>query len=113
MTTEIEVGQFDDAPDEVVPTSVDIREEHPCIATAYDSSDELSLLDETDDINSLDDDYEDNRVEDEDWEIAERGMRLQCILVRSSTVLQRFHKALQSFASTFRCANRHCKWITL
>jgi RIO kinase 1 len=68
MSVAIEDGQFDDAPEIV----------HSRAWFSYiDSSDESDdlpedeLFDEEEEIDS--EEYEDDRVEDEDWEIAERG----------------------------------------
>jgi len=63
-------GQFDDALEEVR------RKEDPRQGGHYvDDASQWSMPsdDEDEDIDGLSDDFEDNRVEDEDWEIAERG----------------------------------------
>ena len=64
----IDEGQFDDAP----------RPSQLYIDT-YDPAEDVNALDWPespleDDDDDLDDTYDENRVEDEDWEIAERGM---------------------------------------
>lgn len=68
---DIEPGQFDDAPES------DARASHTYIDTHPPELDE-SLLEyseqEDDDDDEIDDTYDDNRVEDEDWEIADRGI---------------------------------------
>ena len=68
---DIEPGQFDDA------LETDARANHTYIDTHPPDLDE-SLLEyteqEDDDDDEIDDAYDDNRVEDEDWEIADRGI---------------------------------------
>lgn len=65
----IEPGQFDDAPE--------ARANHTYIDTHPPELDE-SFLEysepEDDDEDEIDDAYDDDRVEDEDWEIADKGM---------------------------------------
>lgn len=72
MASTVEPGQFDDAEDDGIVQNQDPRAHYTFIDTVdYDSEDlepEDSDLDE-DEI----DEYDNNRVEDEDWEIAERG----------------------------------------
>lgn len=74
MADVVEIGQFDDAPDSAATPHDDFRGEHPYIDTSSYDSDDLPLPEDSDDgEDSLDDEYDTNRVEDEDWEIAERG----------------------------------------
>ena len=69
-TTELEEGQFDDAPIDKLPK--DFREQYNCIDdTPPEHADDVSEDDDDFDSEELDDDFA--RVEDEDWEIAERG----------------------------------------
>jgi RIO kinase 1 len=68
--------EFNDAPDPATAphAQADFRGEHPYIDTSSYDSDDLPLPEDSDDgEDSLDDEYDTNRVEDEDWEIAERG----------------------------------------
>ena len=71
LMVDIEPGQFDDAPE------TDARANHTYIDTHPADLDE-SLLEyseqEDDDDDEIDEAYDDNRVEDEDWEIADRGI---------------------------------------
>lgn len=95
-------GQFNDA--------VEDAEQHdPRHGGHY--IDDAQLLEwsepsDDDDIDQLSgDDFEDDRVEDEDWEIAERGTS---VVVRPSVLMCkacifRFHKAVQSSSSACRC----------
>ena len=63
-------GQFDDAPIDKLPK--DIRQQYNYIDdTPSEHSDDISEGD--DDFDSEELDYDHARVEDEDWEIAERG----------------------------------------
>lgn len=74
MTTFVVSGQFDDAVEGPQPIE-DSRQDCGYIDTV-DPKD-LEWSEEESDENEdyeLDDDYDDNRVEDEDWENAERGM---------------------------------------
>ena len=64
-----EVGQFDDAED---PTP-DSRSGLPYIDTSTYDSDDFPLPDASDEEDEIDEAYDENRVEDEDWEVAERG----------------------------------------
>lgn len=110
----IESGQFDDAPATTVIAPTDPRSVQPFIDD-YNSED-LSWPDSAgeDDSDSIDDTYDDNRVEDEDWEIAEGGM----FDLRTSvswlflTMGCRLYEAIQSPATTRRGPHRqragHC-----
>ena len=65
-----EPGQFDDAPE------VDARAGYTYVDEASSKIDKSWLEyseDEEDDEEIVEDGYDDGRVEDEDWEIAERG----------------------------------------
>lgn len=65
------VGQFDDAPGDVTDgATADPREGHQFIDQAILAWSEPS---EEDDFDEEEDEYDNIRVEDEDWEIAERG----------------------------------------
>jgi hypothetical protein len=65
------VGQFDDAPGDATDlSSADPREGHQFIDEAILEWSEPSEDDDFED----EDEYDSNRVEDEDWEIAERGL---------------------------------------
>jgi RIO kinase 1 len=72
-----EVGQFDDAED---PTP-DSRSGLPYIDTSAYDSDEFHLPDESDE-DEIDEAYDENRVEDEDWEVAERGSHVIHLFLR-------------------------------
>ncbi|GLB38338.1 putative protein kinase superfamily, RIO-type Ser Thr kinase family protein [Lyophyllum shimeji] len=78
MALPVEPGQFDDA-EELSPTQVIAsRADHPYIDTASYDSDELDLPEDSDyDDDEIDEGYDENRVEDEDWEIAERDFTKQ------------------------------------
>ena len=77
MATVVKIGQFDDSQ---IPQPGG-RGEHPYIDTSSYDSDDIPLPEDPDDgEDSLDDEYDDNRVDDEDWEVAERGMHF---LIRS------------------------------
>ena len=75
--TSIDDGQFDDAPENLQ----DARTPHAYIDT-YDSKNDNDDLDWSDsskdeyESEEIDETYDDNRVEDEDWENAERGKLL-------------------------------------
>ncbi|KAF9463057.1 RIO1 family-domain-containing protein [Collybia nuda] len=71
MTSTIEAGQFDDAPERLSNVQADIRTGHPYIDTSTYDSDGLSLTDESECEDEIDEEYDENRVEDEDWEVAE------------------------------------------
>jgi hypothetical protein len=63
-------GQFDDAPIDKFPG--DFRQQHNYVDdTPPEHLDDISEGDDDSDFEELDDDFA--RVEDEDWEIAERG----------------------------------------
>jgi hypothetical protein len=65
------VGQFDDAPGDVTGgITVDARGGHQFIDEAILEWSEPS---EVEDFDEYEDGYDNDRVEDEDWEIAERG----------------------------------------
>lgn len=77
LVAPVEPGQFDDAP-ELQQNEQTLNREGGAYIDTYDFEDDEDL-DEDDDEDfeeDLDDTYNDNRVEDEDWEIAERGMSL-------------------------------------
>jgi RIO kinase 1 len=76
MVGTVEIGQFDDAPE--TASRGDFRGEHPLIDTSSYDSDDLLLPEDSDYEDPSDGEYDANRVEDEDWEIAERGTQL-CI----------------------------------
>ncbi|KAF8920570.1 RIO1 family-domain-containing protein [Mucidula mucida] len=80
MMATIEPGQFDDAPEDTTTTS-----SRPVEHTYIDLSDSESSTEDEQNVYSDDyDEYSDNRVEDEDWEIAEKVQRLrQHVAVRS------------------------------
>jgi hypothetical protein len=70
----VEEGQFDDAPVDVHPE--DVRQGYNYIDEApLDQLEDSSEGDDSDDIHS-EDGFTVTRVEDEDWEIAERGAHL-------------------------------------
>jgi RIO kinase 1 len=70
----IEDGQFDDAPEDAVAV-VDIRQAgHQLIDDHDDPLLRWSEEEESEAEDELnEEDFDDNRVEDEDWEMAERG----------------------------------------
>lgn len=75
-------GQFDDAPEDVA-----IPQTPATIATAADPRGDASYIDDSprllewsepetedeDEDEFMEEDFEDNRVEDEDWDVTERG----------------------------------------
>lgn len=70
LAAELEEGQFDDAPIDKLPEEV--RQQHNYIDDSpQEHSDGISEGDDDFDFEELGDDF--TRVEDEDWEIAERG----------------------------------------
>ncbi|KAF8073712.1 RIO1-domain-containing protein [Lyophyllum atratum] len=78
MALNIEAGQFDDAEESTSTPVLDPRLEHSYIDTTSYDSDELPLPEVSDyDEDDIDEEYDDNRVEDEDWEIAERDFTKQ------------------------------------
>jgi len=87
-----EVGQFDDAED---PTQ-DSRSGLPYIDTSTYDSDEFPSTGESDEEDEIDEAYDENRVEDEDWEAAERGSRVSISLKTSpSEASNRLHETVQ------------------
>ncbi|KAF9013258.1 RIO1 family-domain-containing protein [Cyathus striatus] len=86
-------GQFDDAPD--APTQQIQNRDGQFYIDTYDPVNEH---DEDEGYDELDEDYDDNRVEDEDWEVAERGT---------------FYKTIQPSQATCRCANGKCTRLCL
>ena len=75
-TPVVEEGQFDDAPDDMHPEGVQqghgYIDETPLEQTEDSSEGDSDVYSESED---SDDDL--TRVEDEDWEIAERGARFE------------------------------------
>jgi hypothetical protein len=67
----IEEGQFDDAPVDKLPQ--DLRQGYNYIDHTPPEQSEDSSDDDDDDFDSEEPDDDLTRVEDEDWEIAERG----------------------------------------
>ena len=81
LVLNVEDGQFDDAPEDVGHARIDDTE----------------LIDLTSDEDEYDDDseeYDQVRVEDEDWEIAEKGMDLDNLLVFVAYTMCRFHETI-------------------
>lgn len=72
-TPTVEEGQFDDAPDDMHPEGV--RQRNDIDETSIEQIEDSSEGDNGVYSESEDSD-DDLRVEDEDWEIAERGTRL-------------------------------------
>lgn len=70
MASPIANGQFDDAV-ETNEITTTFQRLHPYIDDA--GSDLSSLSSDTEISDDLDEAYDENRVEDEDWEMAERG----------------------------------------
>ena len=112
-----EDGQFDDAVEDVTTTPIQpgsptqrpparyIDEEHLLEWSDPEDSDE----DELEEV-FREDDYEDNRVEDEDWEIAERGefrFGVEVYQYASDRAI-RFHKTVQPTTTTCCCQDRKC-----
>ncbi|KAG6830710.1 hypothetical protein H0H87_007297 [Tephrocybe sp. NHM501043] len=78
MASDIEPGQFDDLETDITTQLPDLRAQHTFIDTANYDSDELEWPEESDyDSDVINEKYDDNRVEDEDWEIAERDFTKQ------------------------------------
>lgn len=102
LTSSIEPGQFDDAPEGQQDEQTLHREGSAYIDTFDLSGDEDSEgePDGDSDDDDMDGTYDDeNRVEDEDWEIAERGTYAYLLsttktTVESSTEKPRFHQAV-------------------
>ena len=96
-------GQFDDALE-------DAEQRDPRQGGHYIDDDQLLAWSEPsedeDDIDQLSGDgFEDDRVEDEDWEIAERGesaVDRPSVLICECCIF-RFHEAVQSPSSARRC----------
>lgn len=119
---DIEAGQFDDAPEgEPVPTTTAAgRPEAAYIDTVQDLGEEAVLdleypptSDEEDgdgdELSEAEEEYYDDglRVEDEDWEVAERGMSLVSAVYekwvyRAQSTACRLHKTIQPPAPTRR-----------
>lgn len=74
MASVVEVGQFDDPQEAPATGTVDSRSDHTFIDTSGYDSEDLPLPEESDYEDDLDEEYDENRVEDEDWEVAEGGM---------------------------------------
>lgn len=73
----VEEGQFDDA-----PIDMDVRQGYNYIdETRREHLEDSSEGDDSDDIHSEGSEDDFTRVEDEDWEIAERGTRLSLAAV--------------------------------
>ncbi|KAK7469275.1 Serine/threonine-protein kinase rio1 [Stygiomarasmius scandens] len=77
MATTIEDGQFDDAPGDIGPRGghayIDVQDdEHSDLSDHY-----LNNLEDESEDEEEESYYDDNRVEDEDWEIAERDFTKQ------------------------------------
>ena len=73
-TPTVEEGQFDDAPDDMHPEGV--RQGHNNVDEISLEQIEDSSEGDNDVYSGSEDSDDDLRVEDEDWEIAERGTRL-------------------------------------
>ncbi len=75
LSGSVEPGQFDDAPEGTLDAQILQREGNAYIDTYDLSGDEDSEDGEADDDfeDYLDDAYDENLVEDEDWEVAEKG----------------------------------------
>lgn len=76
-------GQFDDAPEVIDP-----RAGFSYIDSSEESDD---LLEEEEEGEEIEETYEDDRVEDEDWENAERGLFIFKSYLFQTWSLQRFH----------------------
>ncbi|TFK64642.1 RIO1-domain-containing protein [Pluteus cervinus] len=81
MTTIEEDGQFDDAPEPTQPPMAgdvqDARGDIPYIDTHHDEELWSDDNDDDDYTSEIDEEYDNNRVEDEDWEVAERDFTKQ------------------------------------
>ncbi|TFK40806.1 RIO1 family-domain-containing protein [Crucibulum laeve] len=82
IATPIGAGQFDDATGAAPIQQVETREGQAYIDTYDPNNDQDDLEwpdtpDEDEDYDEIDDNYDDNRVEDEDWEVAERDFTKQ------------------------------------
>ncbi|RDB17987.1 Serine/threonine-protein kinase rio1 [Hypsizygus marmoreus] len=77
MASHIEHGQFDDAHESGIPQTTDLRAGLPYIDTSTCDSDEVPWPESDYDNDDIDEEYDENRVEDEDWEIAERDFTKQ------------------------------------
>jgi len=109
MASILEPGQFDDAPEDTVPLQ-DTRPDHAYIDTIdandLDIDEEGEDIDEEDDSDYYDESYE-TRVEDEDWENAERGLPYS--YAYCSTLDDcRLYEAIQPSTAARRCQDRQC-----
>lgn len=73
LPSPIEPGQFDDAPEQQPLERIVNRGAGGYIDT-HDFDGDEGDEDEDSDYYEIDDTYEEDRVEDEDWEVAERGI---------------------------------------
>ncbi|KAG6897642.1 hypothetical protein C0992_012621 [Termitomyces sp. T32_za158] len=74
MASTVEPGQFDDAEDDGNVRNEDPRAHYTFIDTVGYDSEDLEWPEDSDPDEDEIDEYDNNRVEDEDWEIAERGV---------------------------------------
>ena len=99
-------GQFDDA-----PVSTDAQHPTKDLETFPWSDNDEAKDEDDDEDDGTDDDatYDENRVEDEDWELAERGndpvfTQFPCYSESNST--RRFHQTVQSLSAACRRPDR-------
>lgn len=102
----VDTGQFDDAPEQPQVTQL-TREGNTYIDTYVPANDETTLHwtseDEDEDYeDGSEDDYSDNRVDDEDWENAERGTQL-CTSVADDS----FQCSLSDFTKQYNRLRQH------
>ncbi|KAF5360906.1 hypothetical protein D9756_004898 [Leucocoprinus leucothites] len=75
LVAPVEPGQFDDVP-EMFQAGLPSNREGGAYIDTYNSDDDEDYDDQEEDEDESDEEYDDNRVEDEDWEVAERGTPL-------------------------------------
>lgn len=118
---EVEPGQFDDAPEgeisgrgdvAYIDTVQDLGEPQTAAVLEHEFPPSSDEEDEDEDDSLLDEDeyYDQNRVEDEDWEVAERGESSRsCYTIQQPDFqLVRLHKTVQSTSTARRCSHRQC-----
>jgi len=98
----VDIGQFDDAPDSATAPHTHFRGDYPYIDSLTHDSDDSEDSDYDED--SLDDEYDTNRVEDEDWEIAERGTHFFIqVLVKLNAMPKISQSNIIAFDSMSQC----------
>lgn len=74
LVAPVEPGQFDDAPEPHIEQHIN-RDSGAYIDTYnFNDGEDHDIGEDSNEEDEIDDAYDDNRIEDEDWEVAERGM---------------------------------------